>query len=96
MSKRVITLQEACELVPDDLPDGAYWAMAHEMCGAKYGEVWDELESSKKHRNLKKEARNIKCIQCNRFFSSKERLMQHEASMFRNGTHTRILTAQIK
>lgn len=45
MTKRKMTLQEALEFVPDDLPDGAYWAMAHEIAGAEYGEVWEELDS---------------------------------------------------
>lgn len=28
----------AMELVPDDLPDGAYWAMVHEIVGLEYGD----------------------------------------------------------
>jgi hypothetical protein len=45
MTKRKMSLQEACDLVPDDLPDGAYWQMAHDLAGAEYGEVWHELDS---------------------------------------------------
>ena len=96
MSKRKMSLQDALEFVPDDLPDGAYWAMAHEIAGADFGDVWDELESSPTHKPFVSEVKDIKCSQCNRLFSSKERLMQHEAQMFRNGTHSRLLTAQIK
>ncbi len=39
--------KEAMALVDDDLPDGAYWAMAHELAGLEYGEGFDELISSK-------------------------------------------------
>ena len=35
--------RDAMALVPDDLPDGAYWAMAHEMAGLDYGDGFDEL-----------------------------------------------------
>jgi len=49
MHKRTMTLQEACDLMRDlemdDLPDGAYWAMAHDIAGAEYGYVWHELDS---------------------------------------------------
>lgn len=34
---------DAMHMVPDDLPDGAYWAMAHEMAGMEYGEGFDEM-----------------------------------------------------
>ena len=97
MTKRKMSLQDACDLVPDDLPDGAYWAMAHEIAGAEYGEAWDELEASPRHKPFKsKQKRTIKCSQCNRMFASHEILKQHEAAMFRNGTHSRILTAHVK
>ena len=47
--KRQRTLQEACDLMTDmgldDLSDGAYWAIAHDLAGAEYGEVWHELDS---------------------------------------------------
>ncbi len=35
--------RDAMALVDDDLPDGAYWAMAHEMAGLEYGDGFDEL-----------------------------------------------------
>lgn len=38
-----MTFKEAMELVPDDLPDGAFWAMAHEIAGLEYGEGFAEL-----------------------------------------------------
>lgn len=38
-----MSFRDACDLVPDDLPDGAYWAMAHEIAGLDYGDGFDEL-----------------------------------------------------
>jgi hypothetical protein len=35
--------RDAMALVPDDLPDGAYWAITHEMAGLDYGDGFDEL-----------------------------------------------------
>lgn len=57
MTKRKMSLQEACDLVPDDLPDGAYWAMAHEIAGAEYGETWDELDSYPKEKKSEKKSK---------------------------------------
>lgn len=31
-------LEDAMAFVPDDLPDGAFWAMAHEFAGLDYGD----------------------------------------------------------
>ena len=42
---RKMSLRDAQALVPDDLPDGAYFSMLHEVAGAEYGECWDELET---------------------------------------------------
>jgi len=41
---RVMSLQDACDGIDDDLPDGAYWALAHDICGGEYGDCWDELD----------------------------------------------------
>lgn len=38
-----MSFKEAMDLVDDDLPDGAYWAMCHEMAGLEYGDGFDEL-----------------------------------------------------
>jgi hypothetical protein len=38
-----IPFRDAMGMVPDDLPDGAYWAMAHEMAGLEYGDGFVEL-----------------------------------------------------
>ena len=49
MTKRKMSLQEAVDLMADmgmdDLPDGAYWAIAHDLAEAEYGDVWEELDS---------------------------------------------------
>ena len=57
MSKRKMSLKQACEMVPDDLPDGAYWEMAHDIAGADYGESWDELDGEFFRRRNGREAR---------------------------------------
>lgn len=38
-----LTAREALDLAPDDMPDGAAFAMAAEMAGMDYGEFFDEL-----------------------------------------------------
>lgn len=43
MGKRSMSFRDALDLVPDDLPDGAYWAMAHEMADLDYGDGFAEL-----------------------------------------------------
>jgi len=35
--------RDAMDLVDDDLPDGAFFALAHEMAGLEYGEGFAEL-----------------------------------------------------
>lgn len=42
--------KDAMALVDDNLPDGAYWAMAHEMAGLDYGDGFDELASDEDER----------------------------------------------
>lgn len=32
-------IRDAMDLVDDDMPDGAYWAMISEMSGVDYGEL---------------------------------------------------------
>jgi len=35
--------EDALAITPDDLPDGAYFALAHEIAGLEYGDGFDEL-----------------------------------------------------
>lgn len=41
--KQKMSFKDAMALVPDDLPDGAFFAMAHEIAGLEYGDGFDEL-----------------------------------------------------
>lgn len=34
-----MSVKDAMDLVDDDMPDGAYWAMVAEMSGVDYGEL---------------------------------------------------------
>lgn len=38
-----MSFKDAMDLVDDDLPDGAFFAMAHEIAGLEYGDGFDEL-----------------------------------------------------
>ena len=75
MSKRKMSLKDACALVPDDLPDGAFFAMAHEFAGAEYGEAWDELEDGGADELS---LPNYYCDQCPRVFHTKGARRQHK------------------
>ena len=45
--KQRMSFQEAMDMTPDNLPDGAFFAMAHEIAGLEYGDGFDELGSTK-------------------------------------------------
>ena len=38
-----MAFKDAIALVPDDLSDGAFWALAHELAGLDYGDGFDEI-----------------------------------------------------
>lgn len=61
---------QAMSLVPDDLPDGAYWAMAHEIAGIEYGDGFDELDPLKPYM----------CGHCGKDFYTDEACGQHMAA----------------
>lgn len=61
--------RDAMDLVPDDLPDGAYWAMAHEMAGLEYGDGFDEL--------LAEVDKPFTCGNCGKRFATKGAKRQH-------------------
>lgn len=46
--KPQMRVKDAVDLVDDDLPDGAYWAMVSEMSGVDYGELGAELANEDK------------------------------------------------
>lgn len=68
--KRRMSLRTACDLVPDDLPDGAYFAMAHEIAGADFGEAWHELDDSPSHKS-------VRCPECSKRFRTDGAYLQH-------------------
>ena len=78
-----LSFREACDLVPDDLPDGAYWAMAHEMAGLEYGDGFAELlddqfvDEARKAKNATKAAKPHKCRVCGKRFRTKAAKSQH-------------------
>lgn len=41
--KHRMSFEDAMGLVDDDLPDGAFFALAHEIAGLEYGDGFDEL-----------------------------------------------------
>lgn len=78
MNTRNLSIKDAMDLVDDDLPDGAYWAMAHHIAGADYGEAWDELKDGKPrqpHRPLP-----TACPICKKPFERNAFMRQHYAA----------------
>ena len=71
MSKQKMPFQDAMDLVPDDLPDGAYFAMAHEIAGLEYGDGFDELVD---------DTNKVNCPACGKLFGSVRALEQHDAA----------------
>ena len=45
-------LETALDIIDDDLPDGAYWALLEEMTGMDPGEVAEAIE--RKERNARR------------------------------------------
>lgn len=41
--KQKMSFRDALALVPDDMPDGAAFALAHEYAGLEYGDGFDEI-----------------------------------------------------
>lgn len=77
--KRGLTANEALDLVPDDLPDGAFFAMAAEMYGDDYGDFFDALvaEDTAPRPNKKRAEKKIQCGGCKKWFASKHAQRQH-------------------
>lgn len=77
MSKRKMSLQDACDIVPDDLPDGAYWAMAHEIAGAEIGEAWEELNGYPTIPSRHVFSPKIQCRICKKIVRGEQGLAAH-------------------
>lgn len=73
MTKQKLKFRDAFDLVPDDLPDGAFWAMAHEMAGLEYGEGFDGIDDDE----FDDEAPLKHHCDCGKRFTSKQALYQH-------------------
>ena len=71
--------EDALALTPDDLPDGAYWALAHEIAGLEYGDGFDEIAPDDTENGKPKDcARKHKSYcECGRGFWGRARLRQH-------------------
>lgn len=59
-----LSFSEALDFVPDDLPDGAYWAMVHEMAGLEYGDGFDELLVDAQASNTSHSSNAAKAFSC--------------------------------
>jgi phage FluMu protein Com len=87
-NRQIMPFSEALSMVNDDLPDGAYFAMAHEFAGLDYGEGFDELAAEERRQPAKlqkpqNQAKKIKCDQCNRMFATPEAAAQHAIAAHR-------------
>lgn len=69
-----LSFSDAMEIVPDDLPDGAYWAMAHELAGLEYGDGFDFLADSEAKPD---EGKRFSCGKCGKKFQTKAAKRQH-------------------
>jgi hypothetical protein len=66
--KRRMSFRDAMDMVPNDLPDGAFFAMAREIAGMDYGDGFSELA----------EDHFRKCEQCGKVCSGAQGLLQHQ------------------
>lgn len=77
-----MSFKDAVDLVPDDLPDGAFWAMAHDMAGLDYGDGFPELfadeprEPSPVRRHMDQD-RAVPCRFCGKKFRTESARDQH-------------------
>lgn len=74
--KGKIPFEVALDIVPDDLPDGAYFAMAHEISGLEYGDGFDELDATDaKPAECKRKHQSF--CECGKGFWGRAALRQH-------------------
>lgn len=83
-----MSFKDALALTPDDLPDGAYFAMAHEMAGLEYGDGFDEIAADVDEDGVyyvgddvdlevPPEPKVHRCKKCKRRFGSDQAARQH-------------------
>ena len=70
--KSYMPFKDAMDLVPDDMPDGAYWAMAHEIAGLEYGAGFPELAEQEIYKR-----KIVTCSLCDKRFASQAAQQQH-------------------
>jgi hypothetical protein len=91
-----MSMRDAMNLVSDDLPDGAYWGIAHEMAGIEYGDGFNELVSdgpvtpprSRRETVVKQKPKPTpaKCKTCGKKFASMPSLHQHRRAKHAGGS----------
>ena len=60
------------------LPDGAFWAMSHELAGLEYGEGFDQIAAGTEAKVPAPPSSRRGCDKCQRTFGSKDSLRQHK------------------
>jgi len=85
MSKQRMSFKDAMALVPDDLPDGAFFAMAHELAGLEYGDGFAELDDKRPTRAKyvaaqKNAQKTVICTTCHKKFVKDAYMRQHVAA----------------
>jgi len=77
---RRMSAREACDLVDDDTPDGAYF-MAAEIAGMDHddlmAELADEALGTYPQSNKKRREKTIQCGGCKKWFAGKFAQWQH-------------------
>jgi hypothetical protein len=72
--RQKMSVRDAMDLVDDNLPDGAYWAMVEEFAGIGPGEFAEELYED---RVKESEVKGLTCKICNKPFGSQQAKQQH-------------------
>ena len=84
MGKQRMPFKDAMDLVPDDLPDGAFFAMAHEIAGLEYGDGFGEMDEQEDDIGLPPKPRakapvhpKVECPSCHRQLNGLRGYHQH-------------------
>lgn len=77
MKKQRMSFRDACDLVPDDLPDGAYFALAHEMAGLDYGDGFAELADDMEFDQPERSPKELRCDLCGKRVRTSYDMFQH-------------------
>lgn len=95
MGKGKMSFRDAMDLVPDDLPDGAYFAMAHEIAGLDYGEgfyemlddeVSERVEDGYQFRDFENAKKPWTCNDCGKRFRKEQGVRDHYRDVHVLGT----------